>query len=524
MWMATILMSGPATGAAPLCDDLARAPERSVTIEVLSLRYSRIHPEFEWESLDPKSRKMLTRALLAIDLRNGGAEILPKAVEQLRNLLRNFESNPPYRILAMAYAANTARGEIGEAKREASVLLDALSRTQRETALEQFGIHSPDDPFWETLRARQPAQFEKITVQDLDGKEHKMLVLLGHPEGGSSAIERFHRAIRSRYGTDLYINDDLVPSALGFYQGVPDGGSLKDSFIIIRSDYFTQDFLDFVGFHEGRHAMFKRIRTDSGAVEAVEVRIEADPGKKLPSWMPSPEGGVYLDRYSGFMTFEENYNHAKDLKYALRVRHQVVLDAFLEKKEIPARLLFDLGLVSDKLKLLREVTHRTKTTALDTRLFFEKSVAALQNPELRSSGKLGFLARLAPGSYALDPGLGYSLTISFSTPQDRALAAKVIEKRDLLANAYARNDPALIGKRWKELEPLLGAFQSNISRRLIQSYDFGLSVRISLGKLETLFREIGNTENMNLERYLEFRKALFDAGRDAYEWLFKGKR
>ncbi|NDG84477.1 MAG: hypothetical protein EBX52_05480 [Proteobacteria bacterium] len=410
---------------------------------------------------------MLVKALLAIDLQNGGAEILPGAVVQLRNLLGVFETSIPYQQLATAYTGNVARGEVEEAKREASLLLSALTRAQRESALELYGIHPPEDPFWETLRSRPPAQFEKLVVQDLDGKNHTLLVLMGHPEGGSSAIERFHRAIRSRYGAELYINDDLVPSALGFYQGVPDGGNLKDSFIIIRGDYFTQDFLDYVGFHEGRHAMFKRIRMDSQAVEAVEIQLKADPGKRLPSWMPSPEGGVYLDSYSRFMTFEENYNHAKDLKYAVRVRHEAVLDAFAEKKELPARLLFDLGLVSDKLKLLREVTHRTKASAL---------------------------------------------------------ASKVIEKRDLLSDAFTRKDPELLQKRWMEFEPLLGAFQKNISKRLIESYDFGLSVRINLGKLEMLFQEVENSEGITLSRYLEFRKALFDTGREAYEWLFKSRR
>jgi hypothetical protein len=528
LWIAFGVAAGvvsPSVGKASPCDTLTKsakpAAELSATIDHLARRYSRIHPDFQIEQMVPKTRKLMVRTLMALDLQNGGAELYPELEVHLRNLWAKFKGNPPLEDLVLSYIGSVARGEVQEAKREGEVLFALLSEEQRKGATKNFGLYREEDAFWNSLKSRRPAQFEKITVKDVEGKSHTLFVLMGHPEGGTSAIERFHRAIRAKYGTELYINDDLVPRALGFYQGVPDGGSLSDSYIIIRSDHFNQDFLDFVGFHEGRHAMFKQIRKDSQAVGAVEIQIQSPRGKPLPPWVPTPEGGVYMDRYSNFMSYEENYNHAKDLKYSLLLKHASVLDLYRHRNELPAHRLFDLELIEEKIKLLREITYKTKVTSLDTRLLFEKkiqSILDLSSPELED---LKILNGLTPGAFQIDLGLNYQLTVVFSTPRDRELASKILNLKNRYFHAVEERGEEAGVKIWEEFRPSLISFQKELSSRLIQAYDFGLKVRINLTDLDHLYRKINTSGMITLEQYESFRAELFRQGREARDALFK---
>ena len=528
LWIAFVVgvpLAFPLMGRTTPCDALTQSAnpevELSATIDHLARRYARIHPDFEIDQMPLKTKKLMVRTLMAIDLQNGGATIYPDLEVQLRNLWKKVHGNPPYENLALSYIGSVARGEVQEAKREAEILYSILNQDERNLAAKSFGVYRENDAFWTSLKARKPAQFEKITLKDVDGKSHTLFVLMGHPEGGTSALERFHRAIRAKYGTELYINDDLVPSALGFYQGVADGGSLKDSYIIIRSEHFNQDFLDFVGFHEGRHAMFKHIRKDSQAVGAVEIQIQAAKGTRLPPWVPTPEGGVFMDRYSNFMSFEENYNHAKDLKYSLLLKHSTVLDLYKTHAELPAHRLFDLELIEEKIKLLREITHKTKVTSLDTRLLLEKKLQTVLDLPHPSIEELKFLGGLTSGAFQIDLGLNYRLTVVFSTSADRALATKVFNFKKQYLEAWEQADEAEAAKVWEEFQPTLLTFKKSLSARLIQAYDFGLKIRINLTDLEGLYKRVSASTALSLEQYIELRNTVFKQGREAKDALFK---
>jgi hypothetical protein len=267
--------------------------------------------------------------------------------------------------------------------------------------------------------------------------------------------------------------------------------------------------------------MFKQIRKESQAVGAAEIQIQAPPGSRLPPWVPTPEGGVFLDRYSNFMSFEENYTHSKDLKYSLLLKHDAVLELFKTHSKLPAHRLFDLELIEEKIKLLREITHKTKVTSLDTRLVLEKKLNRILDSHLPAGEEFDFLSGLTPGVFKIDLGLKYKLSVVFSTPQDRELSSEIISLKKRYLHALEEEDVVEIAEAWRAFHPALMIFQKKLSTRLIQAYDFGLKVRISLTDLEERFKKINDSSAITLEHYQALRTLLFKQGRDARDVLFK---
>jgi hypothetical protein len=363
-------------------------------------------------------------------------------------------------------------------------------------------------------------------VKDVNGKEHDLFVLLGHPENATSTLQRFHQVLRNRYGSELYINDDLVPSALGFYQQVGNGGKDGLSYIILRSENLKQDYLDFVGYHEGRHVMFKTARNRMKSVAAVEVQIRANEGKELPPWyekdllVPTAENEELRAKharennsYKNFMTFEENYNHVKDLQYAVRLKHQAVLDLYEMNGTLPPNRLFDLQLVNSKIDLLNEITFKTKNAALEARLYFEKQVKNLEKDLSGAQARIELLDGLRSESLELKVNEKYSMKIDFSTPEERQMAEDLLLKYRRLQGIGNAAE--------KELLDELARFQESLSERLIESYDFALEIKIQLANLSDRYAAITHKPGITRDEYLDFRRELFNQGRNAKKMLFK---
>ena len=511
--------------------------EWNATISSLANRYDRIYPELGISAMDPKLRKLTTRALVAIDLKTEGKELMPDLLLQMRNLLARFKGQPSLEALSASYIGSLARGDLEDAKREAATILGYLQPSEAKDAILMYGVHSMDSAVWETMAKEHSAVFERIKVKDVHGKDHGLFVLLGHPENATSTLQRFHQILRNRYGSELYINDDLVPSALGFYQHVPDGVADDPSYIILRSENLKQDFLDFVGYHEGRHVMFKSARTRMKSIAAVEVQISALGSEDLPVWyemnllVPTPENENLRLRharernaYKTFMTFEENYNHAKDLQYANRMRHQSVLDLYGTHETLPPNRLFDLELIRNKIDLLDEITFKTKNTALEARLLFEKEVRNLQK-EIRSAPEtLSILEGLRKEAIELEVAGKYSMKIDFSTPTERELAEELIvtyEKFKHSRNPDAGIDLESRSRVENDFLIVLNRFQEALSERLIESYDFALGIKIRLADLSDRYNLISNKSGITIDEYLDFRREIFNQGRNAKRMLFR---
>jgi len=509
--------------------------EWNAILASLGSRYDRIYPELGISSMDPKTRKLTLRALMAIDLSTSGRELTPTLVIQLRNLLARFKGSPSLEALSASYMGSLARGDAEDAIREAEILLGYLQANEIQDAERYFGIHSPGSPVWAAMAKGHSAVVERITLEDIHGNEHQLFVLLGHPESATSTLQRFHQWLRSRYGSELYINDDLVPSALGFYQHTPEG--VGPSYIILRTENLKSDFLDFVGFHEGRHVMFKSARARMKPIGPVEVQISAAGNGELPPWyemdllVPTPENEALRatharekNAYRTFMTFEENYTHVKDLKYASRLNHQSVLELYQTHELLPANRLFDLELVRSKIDLLNEITYKTKSTALDARLYFEKDVKALQKEISNAPATLALLEGLTQDSLVLDVSGKFSMKIDFPTVEERALAQELLTGYE----AYkSTRDPGFEGgaeaktKIEENFLNLLSRFQEALSERLIESYDFALEIKIHLSGLADRYLAISAKTGITQEEYLDFRRELFNQGRNAKRALFK---
>jgi hypothetical protein len=515
----------------------AESAELSATIANLGNRYDRIYPELAISGMDPKLRKLTLRALVAIDLRSSGRELTPTLVLQLGNLLKRFKSQPALEYLSASYIGALARGDLEEAKREAETLLGHLQPGESKNASLLYAIYAADSPRWAAMAKEHSAVVERISVRDVNGKDHELYLLLGHPENATSTLQRFHQLLKSRYSSELYINDDLVPSALGFYQHSPESGGAGPSYIILRTEHLKSDFLDFVGYHEGRHVMFKSTRAQMKSIGPVEIQISASGGGDLPPWYdvnllaPTPENEALRanharekNAYKKFMTFEENYNHAKDLKYASRMNHQHVLDLYQVNQTLPAHRLFDLELVRSKIDLLNEITFKTKNTALEARLLFEKEVRILQKEIGNAPGVIPILEGLEREALVLDVNGKYSLKMDFPTAPER----EFVEELRLGYETYkSTRSPGFAGTPESRAQieadflDRLTRFQEQISERLIESYDFALEVKINLTNLSDRFKMISAKTGITKEEYLDFRRELFHQGRNAKRALFK---
>jgi hypothetical protein len=508
----------------------------SAALNHLSERFDRIHPELGISKMDFKLKKQVTEALIAIDLENGGRVLVPEAEVQLGNLLERFEGSPPLEHLAASYTTSRMRGEIVDAAREAQTLLQHLSPEERKLAAGRFGLYPPEDSYWAGVARDHRAVVEKAVEKDLQGKEHAIYVLLGHPEGAKSSIERFHSALKRRYGSELYINDDLVPSSLGFYQAIPEGQKGGTPYIILRSLNLKNDFLDYVGYHEGRHVMFKEVRRRLEAVDPVEVQIEALPGHDLPPWysrklnapIPELEDARRIharDRnsYKRFMTYEENYNHAKDLKYAQRIRHDAVLKLFQKERTLPANRIFDLGLIEDKIDLLDEITHKTKETSLFGRLKIEKRFQTAIRELDEGATDLSFLDGLKKESLKMDMTEGYAVRVLISSAPERKLTAEVLQRRKWLEGATSRGRTDEVLEARQALKRSLIRMQEHLTQRLIDSHDFALTVKGDLFRLEQAYETAVSKGGITEAEYRELREAIFAPGKSAQEALFKPK-
>ena len=507
--------------------------EMSAALNHLSQRFDRIRPELGISRMDFKLKKQVTEALIAIDLDNGGRVLLPEAEVHLENLLERFQGSPPLEHLAASYTTSRMRGEMGEAVREAQILLQHLSPEERKFAAGRFGLHPPEDSYWAGVGRDHRAVVEKVVEKDLQGKEHAIYVLLGHPEGAKSSMERFHAALKRRYGSELYINDDLVPSSLGFYQAIPEGQKGGTPYIILRSQNLKNDFLDYVGYHEGRHVMFKEVRRRLEAVDPVEVQIEALPGHDLPPWYsrkhnaPIPEleearriHARDRNSYKKFMTYEENYNHAKDLKYAQRIRHDAVLELFQKERTLPANRIFDLGLIEDKIDLLDEITHKTKETSLLSRLKIEKQFQIAIRELEKGAPDLSFLDGLKKESLKMNMTEGYAVRVLFSTAPERKLTGEVLQRRKWLEGLGAGADPAEVQRAREALSRSLTRMQEHLSQRLIDSHDFALTVKGDLFRLEQAYEPAVSKGRITEAEYRELRESIFAPGKSAQKALF----
>ncbi|MBU6153019.1 MAG: hypothetical protein KGP28_01845 [Bdellovibrionales bacterium] len=510
--------------------------ELNATITSLSNRYSRIYPELGLSGMDLKLRKLTTRALVAIDLKSDGRELNPSHLRELINLFLRFKGQASLENLSASYIGNLARGNMEEAKREASILLAHLRPVEFEKAPELFGLHPEESPIWGTLAKEHPAVFERIRITDMGGKDHELIVLLGHPENATSTVQRFHQILRSRYGSELYINDDLVPSALGFYQRVEGEGKDGLSYIILRTENLKSDFLDFVGFHEGRHVMFKSARTRLKSVAAVEVQIRAEAGKELPAWyskelnVPTPENqtarSIHAENnvYRKFMTFEENYNHVKDLQYANRMKHQTVLDLFERNETLPPHRIFDLELIKDKITLLDEITAKTKISALDARLLIERQAKQLSSEISSFPATIPMLEGLNREFLEFKVTDGYSMKIDFSTSSEMQMAEALLQKYRNFQSSRTPGGNASgesVSRAEKELLEEFGRFQEALSERLIESYDFALEIKIQLAALSDLYHLVSGKPGITKDEYIRFRGEIFRQGRHAKTMLFR---
>jgi hypothetical protein len=521
----------------PEIEGLADRAEWNATIASLGKRYDRIYPEIGISKMDPKLRKLTLRALVAIDLNSAGRELTPTAVLHLRNLLSRFMGQPAFEALSASYIGSLARGDVADAKREAGTLLGYLAASEHPEAAVLYGLYPEDSAVWEAAARGHSAVVERITVKDVHGTDHELFLLLGHPENATSTLQRFHQLLRQRYGSELYINDDLVPSALGFYQHTPDGGGAGPSYIILRTENLKSDFLDFVGFHEGRHVMFKSARARMKPVGTVEIQISSNGSADLPPWyemdllVPSPENEILRARhareknaYRTFMTFEENYNHVKDLQYATRLRHQSVLEAFELHETLPPNRLFDLELVGNKIDLLNEITFKTKNTALEARMFLEKEVKAIQKDIAGAPATIAILEGLERGALVLDVNGKYTMKIDFPTATEQEFASMVLLEYEKFKRT---RDPGFDGGVdrkagiEKEFSGVLVRFQEALSERLIESYDFALGIKINLANLADRYAELSAKSGIGRDEYIDFRRELFNQGRNAKRALFK---
>ncbi len=511
--------------------------EWSATIASLGNRYDRIFPELGISRMDPKLRKLTVRALIAIDLNSAGRDLTPTLVLQLRNLLSRFKGHPSLESLSASYIGSFARGNVEDAKREAAILLEYLQPSETGSAPSLYGIHPEDSPIWQETGKEHSAVVERITVKDVMGRDHGIFLLMGHPENATSAVQRFHQILKVRYGSELYINDDLVPSALGFYQHNPEAGGAGPSYIILRSENLKSDFLDFVGYHEGRHVMFKSARNRMKPIGAVEIQVSAQNGVDLPVWyemdllVPTPENEALRARhaqdknaYKTFMTFEENYNHVKDLQYAPRLSHQRVLDLFDTHEVLPPYRLFDLELVRSKIDLLNEITFKTKNTALDARLLLEKEVRALQKDIGNAPSVIPILEGLGGEALVLEVNGRYSMKIDFPTTPERDLAQELLRAYETFQTTREPGFDSGVASK-TEIEngflAVLTRFQETLSERLIESYDFALGIKIGLAGLSDRFKIVSVKSGITKEEYLDFRRELFHQGRTAKRALFK---
>ena len=105
------------------------------------------------------------------------------------------------------------------------------------------------------------------------------------------------------------------------------------------------------------------------------------------------------------------------------------------------------------------------------------------------------------------------MKIDFSTPEERQMAQALLLK-------YRRfqrfGSPAA-----KELLDDLGRFQESLSERLIESYDFALEIKIQLASLSDRYASISQKSGITKDEYLDFRRELFNQGRNAKKMLFK---
>jgi hypothetical protein len=195
------------------------------------------------------------------------------------------------------------------------------------------------------------------------------------------------------------------------------------------------------------------------------------------------------------------------------LKHQAVLDLYEINGTLPPNRLFDLQLVKSKIDLLNEITFKTKNTALEARLFFEKQVKNLEKDLFGAQARIELLDGLRSESLELKINEKYSMKIDFSTPEER----QMVEDLLLQYRRYQRiGNPAE-----KELLDELVRFQEFLSERLIESYDFALEIKIQLANLSDRYASISQKSGITKDEYLDFRRELFNQGRNAKKMLFK---